>query len=156
VLAQHEIVVVDVAAHGRALRVPGDVARGDERVPLQPACIVSRHEQTVVTTLELGHVGLEPVEERHVRLGAFRQQVAASALLDAAVPRAHVLADVAAIDLRLELFAVGRRNGGRSLRPVGEAACRIERAGLVERSGGTRVDAEAALAAIEAELRGRL
>ena len=64
---------------------------------------------------------------------------AGAALLDAAVPRAHVLADVAAVDLLAELRAVRLRDRRGRLRPVREAAssrraCPARRA----RRSGTR------------------
>ena len=155
-LAQQVIITVQVWLDSRALGRAADVAGRDERVALQPAGVVARHEQAVVPRRKLTRVGTEPVDERNVRLGAVGLQAAVSTFLDAAVPWAHVLADVAAIDLRAEVLAVwlGHRRGG--LRPVGKAALGVERARLVKRAGRTRVDAEAAVAAVQSERRCRL
>src|SRR5438128_1226259 len=89
-------------------------------------------------------------------LGACRQRRVGAALLDAAVPRTHVLADVAAVDLRAELVAVVRRNRRGGLRPVRQALRRVEDAGLVQRTGRTGFDAERARAAVGAERLRRL
>src|SRR5439155_11937314 len=77
-------------------------------------------------------------------------------LLDPAVPRADVLADVAPVDLGTELAPVLLRDRAGRLRPVGEAARRIERARLVERPRRAGLDAERARAAVELERRGAL
>ena len=81
--------------------------------------------------------------------------VVGAALLHPPVPWADVLADVATVDLRAEVRAVlgGRRSW--RLRPVREAARRVEGSGLVERAGGAGVDAEPALATVEVERRRR-
>src|SRR5207247_7677319 len=73
---------------------------------------------------------------------------AGAALLDAAIPGADVLADVAAVDLVAELLAVILRDWLGRLRPVGETARRVEHAGLVQRASRARLDAERAGAAI--------
>ena len=86
------------------------VLEGDRRVPLQQAAVVARDEQPVVAAAELVRVGLQPLDERDDRLGAVRQRLAGAALLDAAVPRADVLADVAAVDLGAEVLAVRLRD----------------------------------------------
>src|SRR5207244_2674610 len=73
--------------------------------------------------------------------------------LDTAVPRADVLADVTAVDLRPEIGAIVLRGRRRRLRPIRQALGRVEHAGLVERAGGARVDAEGAGAAVGVERR---
>src|SRR5207247_2467521 len=125
-------------------------------VSLEPTRIVTRHEETVVACCELARVGAEPVDEGNVRLRAVRQRAAVPPLLDPAIPRADVLADVAAVDLRAEVPAVWLGDGRGCLRPVGEAARSVERPGLVERAGWTCVDAESAVAAVQTERRCRL
>src|SRR5262245_37147751 len=82
--------------------------------------------------------------------------IVATALLDAAIPRADVLADVTAVHHVSERLAVRLRDRRRRLRPVGQAAGGIERSGLVERARRAGVDAEAAVAAVELERRSRL
>ena len=91
-----------------------------------------------------------------MRRRILRQRTARAPLLDAAIPRTHVLADVAAVDLGLQLGAVLDRRRRRRLRPVGETARRVECSRLVESARRASVDAEPALAAVEAERRGRL
>jgi zinc-binding alcohol dehydrogenase/oxidoreductase len=150
-LAQHVVLTVEVRQESGALRLAADVTGGNESISLQPSRVVARHEQAVVALAELPGVGLEPVEEGNVRLGVFRQPVAVPALLDAAIPGTNVLANVAAVDLRAEVFAVGLWNGSRRLRPVGEAACRVERSRLVERASWTRINAQAAVATVQSE-----
>src|SRR6188472_2572951 len=96
-LAQQRIVApaVDFGNATRS-RITG-IAERDEGVPAEVARIVARDEETVVALRKLGVVRLEPVDQRDVRLGnAARSGVTRTALLDAAVPRAYVLADVAA------------------------------------------------------------
>src|SRR6266516_6770120 len=131
-----------------------DVPGRDERIPLQPACVVSRHVEAVVATDELLPVGGQPLDERDVRLAGGRR--VGAALLDPAVPRTDVLADVAAVDLRAEVLAVGLRNRRGRLRRVRETACRVERPRLVERPRRAGVDAEPAGAAVEGQARRRL
>ena len=128
-----------------------DVAERDERVPPQPPRVVARHEEAVELLDELRPVPLEPVDERDRRRRVRGKLVGRATLLDAAVPRADVLADVAAVDAILERVhhVVGHLAGG--LRPVREAARRVEHAGLVERARRTRVDAEPAAAATRVE-----
>src|SRR5207253_8282372 len=133
------------------LRPAADVAGRDERVPLQPATVVSRDVEAVVACGERVLLCLEPLDERDVRLGFGRRRTAGAALLDAAVPRTDVLADVAAVHLRAEPVAVFGRDGLRGLRPVREALARVERAELVERAGRAGVHAEPAGAAVELE-----
>ena len=129
------------------------VAERDERVPAEPAGVVARDEEAVVLLDQRAAVGLEPGPQVDVS-GIGRRSVVA-ALLDAAVPRADVLTDVAAVDLCSELLAVLHGNGVRRLRPVREAARGVERSGLVERAGRAGVDAEAAVAAVGVERRRR-
>ena len=76
--------------------------------------------------------------------------------LDAAVPRADVLADVAAVDRRAEVLAVLLGNRAGPLRRPGEAPVRVEHAGVVERPGRAGLDAERAGAAVSDERRRRL
>ena len=79
-----------------------------------------------------------------------------SALLDTAVPRADVLADVAAVHLSAELRPVRLGDRSRCLRPVGQTTRRVKRARKIERTGRARVDAQPARAAVEVERRRRL
>src|SRR5207248_2422946 len=99
-------------------------------------------------------IRLEPGDEVDVPTSLLWQ--AGPPLLHAAIPRTHVLADVAPVHLCAERCAevLGDRVG--CLRPVGETARRIERPGLVERAGWARVDAEPAGAAVRLEPRRRL
>ena len=136
----------------RVARVSGR----DERVAAQVARILAREVQALVALAQLLVAGLEPLDERHVRLGVGGRSRVLAALLDPAVPRADVLADVAAVHLGSELAAVLLGNRARRLRPVREAARRVERARLVERSRGAGLDAERARAAVELERRGAL
>src|SRR6476660_8514478 len=85
-----------------------------------------------------------------------RRRLTCATLLDAAVPRADVLADVAAVDLRAEVLAVVVRDRRRRLCPVREALRRVERPRLVERMCRACVEAEAALTAVCVERRRRL
>ena len=85
-----------------------------------------------------------------------RERLAGPALLDPAVPRADVLADVAAVDRASSGARYGSGIARRRLRPVGEAAGRVERPRLVERAGRAGLDAERAGAAVGVERRRRL
>ena len=82
-------------------RVAG-VAERDERVAAEPARVVARDEQAVVLGDQRARrrSRARPAGRRG-RASARRR--AGAALLDASVPRADVLADVAAVDLRAEL-----------------------------------------------------
>ncbi len=126
---------------------PAAVAECDERVSAQEPRIVPRDVEPVVVAHE--RLRLEPVDE--VDVPRVARRLAGAALLDAAVPRADVLADVAAVDLGAERGAVVLGDRGRRLRPVGEALRRVEGAGLVERARRARVDADPALAAVRLE-----
>ena len=75
--------------------------------------------------------------------------------IDASIPRADVLADVAAVDLGAERLAMVHRDRLRDLRRVREAARGVEHTGLVERTGRARIDAERAGAAACVERRRR-
>src|SRR3954471_887173 len=90
--------------HGHVLAAAA-VAQRYDGVPPEPARVVARHVQPVVLLHERAAVGLEPRDEVDRRVG--RRLLARAALLDAAVPRAHVLADVAAVDHVAERRAVG-------------------------------------------------
>src|SRR3954449_5653901 len=154
--ARRLVRVVEVGGHGVPFAVATHVACRDQRVQSETAAVVSRDVEPREAAPQLVRVAAEPVEERDVRRRILRQRLARAPLLDAAIPWADVLADVTAVDLGLELRAVlVRRRLGR-LRPVGEAARRVERSRLVERARGAGVDAEPALPAVEAERRGRL
>src|SRR5262249_17828191 len=121
------------------------------RIEPEAATVVSRDVEPLEPAPKLVRIGAQPVHERDMRCRGVRQRFAGPPLLDAAIPRADVLADVAAVDLRTELGAVLGRWRCRRLRPVGEAASRVERSRLVERSGRAGVYAEPAIAAVEAE-----
>src|SRR5581483_11046655 len=120
VLGEHGIVAVRMALDLGANAAVTDVSRGDERIALQPARVVPRH----VEALEGADVALEPLDE--VDVGAPVGVEARAAPFDAAVPRADVLADVAAVDLRAERLPVRRRDRLRRLRPVGQAPRGVE------------------------------
>src|SRR5206468_322892 len=61
VFTQHVVVVLEVGLDGRALLGAADVAGRDERVALEPASVVARHVQTVVTLSQLGGIGPQPL-----------------------------------------------------------------------------------------------
>src|SRR6266571_1373343 len=124
-------------------------------VSLQEASVVPRHVEAGVTPAKLGGVGVEPVDEINVRFRVRGERLACATLLDAAVPGADVLADVAAVDLGLEGFAVALGRVVGRLRPVREAFGRVKRPRLVEGSRGARLDAERAGAAVERQRRRR-
>src|SRR6266404_149414 len=107
-----------------------DVLRRDGRVALEEAAVVAWDVQPAVAVAQVVRVGGEPVGERDVGLPGFDVR---ATLLDAAVPRADVLADVAAVHLRAEMRTIFVRNRFARLRPVRQTAIRIERPGLVER-----------------------
>src|SRR5688500_6899730 len=134
----------------RGIRLAG-VARCDQRVAAEVARIVPRKVKAVVAFAKVLVGRLQPLEQRDDGLGVVGQRRFRPALLDPPVPRTHVLADVAAVHVVAEGLPVGLRNRARRLRPAGEAACRVEDSYLVERSGGARVDATGAGAAIELE-----
>src|SRR6184192_2019036 len=106
VLAQVGVLVLEVRPGRGPLVGAADVARGDERVSLQPAAVVARHVQSLVAAAQIVRFGPEPVDQRDVRLGARRRLDAAQAALDAPVPRADVLADVAAVHLGAEGLSI--------------------------------------------------
>src|ERR687891_2969625 len=151
VLAQQRVTVLGVRPHRgdepRVARVPGR----HEGVAAQVTGVVAREVEAVVATCELLVRRFEPGGERYDRLGAGRRLGSRSALLHSPVPRAHVLADVAPVDLRPQLLAVLLRNRLGRLRPVREAAGRVDHARLVEGTGRARLDAERAGAAVELE-----
>src|SRR5205814_9350153 len=118
------------------LRGGTDIAERDKRVSAQEARFLPRDEEPVVGRDEVVAVRLEPVAKRNMRLGVVRERVAGAPALDTAVPRTHVLADVAAVDLDAELGAVFLRNRRARLRPVREAAVGVERSRTVEGAGG--------------------
>src|SRR5260370_1340496 len=76
-------------------------------------------------TSESRHGAFEPVDEIDVRRTVGRP--VGAPLLDAAVPGANVLADVATVDLCPERLPVGGRDRLGCLRPVREALRRVER-----------------------------
>src|SRR5256885_8958317 len=80
----------------------------------------------------------------------------APSLLEAAVPRTDVLADVAPIHLRAERGPEIFRDRRRRLGPVREASRRVKGSRLVERAGRASIDANTAVATIGLERRGRL
>src|SRR5207247_2990642 len=93
------------------------------------------------------------VDERDDRLRALRRRRAGAPLLDAAVPRADVLADVAAVDDVADMLALVARNRSRALGRPREAAVRVERPRLVQRAGRAGLDAARAGAAVRDERR---
>src|SRR5439155_4613593 len=98
--------------------IAAGVPEHDERVAAQVARIVPWHEEPVVARGQLLVRGLEPIDERDVRLRPLRRRLAGAPLLDSPVPRADVLADVAAVDLIPEFLAVRLGNRRARLRPV--------------------------------------
>src|SRR5205823_15097190 len=113
------------------------VSERDERIAAQVARVVLRHVEAVVSRGQRRAVALEPIRKTDVRLGAVRQRILRTTLLDAAVPGTDVLTDVASVNLRAQLGAVLLGYRGRRLRPVGEALRRIHEPRLVERAGRT-------------------
>src|SRR5215218_7078971 len=111
------------------------VPERDDRVPLEPPSIVARDVQAVVPLDELVIRRTQPVDQRHAGLRTRRLRQVAAAFLDAAVPRADVLTDVAAVDAIFERGPVREGDRPRRLRPVREALRRVERPRLVERAG---------------------
>src|SRR5687768_10144672 len=97
-LAEHRVLVVGVGRDRVALARTADVSRCDEGVSSKPARVVPGHVEPLVAVDELLAVTLEPRDERHRRLGPGRRPGPGPPLLDAAVPRADVLADVTAVD----------------------------------------------------------
>src|ERR1700704_6236673 len=81
-----------------------DVAESDEGVAPQPTHVVARHVETVEAVDESEAVFLEPRHEIDVAVPGLRQ--VRTSLLHSAVPRADVLADVAAVHLRAELSSI--------------------------------------------------
>src|SRR4029079_15001198 len=108
-----------------------------------------RNVQTVELLDELGRIAIEPLGERHHWGRIDRNCFATSSLLDASVPRADVLADVASIDHVTHLRAECLRNRRWRLAPVGETLRGVEGPRLVERTRRACVDAESALSAVE-------
>src|SRR5947207_14928951 len=105
-LCEQLVVAIGVPPEHRLVVRRADVAERDEGVPPQPARILPRDVQPVELRDERRPVLLEPRDEVDVRVV---RRLACSALLDAAVPRANVLADVTPVDLRLERPAVPAR-----------------------------------------------
>ena len=134
---------------------PTDVAERDERVTPKPARVVPRHVQPVELLDERRAVDLEPVGERDGRHRVVRKWLPCTPLLHASVPRADVLADVAAVDAIVERVhhVVGDRS--RRLRPVRETTRGVEHARLIERSRRAGVDAERAAPTAGIERRAR-
>src|SRR5262249_24747754 len=151
VLAEQLVVAVRIALHDLAMLRPAGVAEGDERVPLQVTAVVAGDVEPFVPAPELLRVGLQPVDERDDRPRAIGRRRARPAFLDAAVPRAHVLTDVAAVDDVAEMLALIGWDRPGALRRPREAAVRIECPGLVERVRRTGLDAERAGAAVGVE-----
>src|SRR5207248_9659629 len=91
------------------------VPERDGGVPAKPPGVVLRYVQPVERPDELLPDGLEPLDEIDVAaaLGCL-----VPPLLDAAVPRTDVLADVAPVDLRAERGTVVRGNRPGRLGPV--------------------------------------
>ena len=104
------------------------------------------------------HVGvpLEPVAERYGGPGIRRQWGPAPPLLDSPIPRTNVLADVASVNHVPELRPIRLRYRRRSLRPIRKALRGVERPRLVQCPRRARLDAQAALSAVELERRRRL
>src|SRR6185312_6500467 len=97
-----------------------DIAGSNQRIATQPPSVVPRNVQTVELLDELGRIAIEPLGERHHWGRIDRNCFATSSLLDASVPRADVLADVASIDHVTHLRAECLRNRRWRLAPVGE------------------------------------
>ncbi len=130
------------------------VSERDDRVPPQPARIVPRDVQPRDQVGLDRSLGGKPGEQ--VDVGGLVGRQAGAAPLDAPVPRTDVLADVAAVHLRAERRAVGLRDRLGHLRPVGEAAGRVEHARLVERTRRAGLDAAGAGAAALGHRHGQL
>src|SRR5438477_3135168 len=83
----------------RQVLAVADIAERDECVPPKPSRLVPRHVEPGVVVDQLAAVRRQPLHEVDVTC---RDLPSGPALADAAVPRTHVLADVAAVDLRAE------------------------------------------------------
>ena len=154
VLAQQVVVAACERLGQRRVGGAADVAERYERVPTQVARIVAGDIEPAVAPDQRRSVCLQPVDQRNRGLSV--RGIVPAALLDAAVPGADLLADVAAVDHVRQRLPVGLRDRLGRLCPVGEAPVCVERARLVQRAGGAGVDAEAAVAAVELERRRRL
>src|SRR5439155_5743426 len=128
--------VVHKRRRSRAVLEPAGVSQRHERVSPQIAGVVPGDVEAVVATDQLVAVRAQPLDQRNVRLRTLGQARVGAPFLDATVPRADVLADVAAVDLCAELTPVVLRYRRRRLRPVRETLRRVEYPGLVERAGG--------------------
>src|SRR5438270_10302879 len=106
VVAHHLVAAVGVVGEHRPVLGSARVAERDERVPAHVARIVPGDVETVVAAPELVAVRLEPLHERHVRLGPGGKRLVLPPALDASVPGADVLADVAAVDLAFERLPI--------------------------------------------------
>src|SRR5579884_2158099 len=95
--------IVEALLHGVPFGVAAHVACRDERVEPQAATVVPRHVEPLEAPPQVVGVAPQPLDEGDVRGRILAQRLAGSPLLDAAVPRADVLADIAAVDLRAEL-----------------------------------------------------
>ena len=148
---EHRVVALGVPAErrARARLVVAGVPERDECVAPEPARVVPGDVEAAEQVLVEGRLLAEPGEQ--VDVGRLVGLVGAATALDPAVPRADVLADVAAVDLGAELGAVRLGDLALDLRPVGEAACGVEDAGLVEGPGRAGVDAAGAGAAARAK-----
>jgi hypothetical protein len=153
VLGEQLVVPRCETLEGRRVLRRADVAESDRRVSPQPPWVVSRHVQAVEGLDERAAVRLKPRDQVDVPVTG---RVIRASFLDAAVPRADVLADVAAVHLSAELPAVVHRDRRRRLAPVREAARSVQRPRLVERVRRARVDAKRARAAACGERRRRI
>ncbi len=148
-LAQERIAVAGKGLDRGTVFAVAGVSKCDQRVSAQEAWIVPREVEAVVAPAQLVVAELEPLDERDVRFRVLGQRLPGAPLLDAAVPRADVLADVAAVDLGAERLPVLLGDRPRRLRPVREAACRVEHARLVEGARRARLDTQRAGTAVE-------
>src|SRR5262245_60698698 len=152
-LAGRPVRIVEILLHCAPFVVPTHVACRNERIEPEAAAVVTRYVQPVEALPQRLRVAAQPFQERDVRRRVRRQRLVGAPLFDAAVPGADVLTDVATVDLRFEVLAILDGRCRRRLRPVGEAACRVEGSGLVQGPGRTGVDTEPAVAAVESERR---
>src|SRR4051812_22167836 len=155
-LARRLVRIVEKGGHGFPFAVATHVACRQQRVETKPAAVVARHVEPGKPGAQHVGVAAQPLHQGDVRRRILGQRLAGPPLLDAPVPRADVLANVAAVDLGAEPGAIFLRRQRGRLGPVREAARGVERPRLVERASRAGVDAEPTLAAVKIERRGRL
>src|SRR5215469_303982 len=102
-LARGVVRIVEAGGHGVPFAATTHVACRHQRIEAEPAAVVARHVEPRETAPQLIRIAPQPLHEGDVRRRILGQRLARAPLLDATIPRAHVLADVAAVDLRAKL-----------------------------------------------------